>query len=103
MRRNPKLLRTIGAILSAAAIRMVLAVDAPATAPPPPAMGQIWASAQALHAVVVTAARRCENLQDAPVTVQVLNGRRLRPLHRWSIDDYVRMNSNLTSADTGPR
>lgn len=102
MKPNHKLSRTIAAILSASAIRMVLAADAPATAPPAPSMGQAEASAQALQAVVVTATRRRENVQDVPVTVQVLTGRMLQQLHLSSFEDYVRMIPNLTSADNGP-
>lgn len=102
MKPNHKLSRTIAAILSASAIRMVLAADAPATAPPVPSVGQAEASAQALQAVVVTATRRRENVQDVPVTVQVLTGRMLQQLHLSSFEDYVRMIPNLTSADNGP-
>ena len=81
MKPNHERSRTNAAILSASAIRRVLAADAPATAPPVPSLGQTAASAQALQAVVVIATRRRENVQDVPVTVQGLTGRQtpMRP------------------------
>lgn len=104
MKPNQKLSRTIAAILGASAMRMALAANAP-VAVPAPAAEQAQAGSQdadALQAVVVTATRRRENVQNVPITVQVLTGRMLQQMHLTTFQDYVKMMPNLTSANNGP-
>jgi iron complex outermembrane recepter protein len=63
-----------------------------------------WAMAQAqeqaptagLEEVVVTAQKRVENLQDVPISVQVLDNTRLEQLNVTNVDDYVKYTPSLT-------
>ena len=105
MKPNHKISRTIAAILGASAIRMALAAATSAVDPPAPPTSQAEASSpgdQALQPVTITATRRVENVQNVPITVQVLTGQMLEQLHVSSFQDYVKMVPNLTSANTGP-
>jgi iron complex outermembrane recepter protein len=54
---------------------------------PPSAAG---ASTGGLEEVVVTAQKRVENLQDVPISVQVLDTAKLEQLSIVNIDDYVK-------------
>ncbi len=71
----------------------------PAVAVPP----EIFANALAgeeLHEVIVTATRSPENLQDVPISVQVLTADILAN-HR-TLEDYVRYLPGVTAESTGP-
>ena len=54
------------------------------------------APAGQLQEVVVTAQKRAENLQDVPISVQVLDTRTLEQLRVDNIDDYVKYSPNLS-------
>jgi outer membrane receptor protein involved in Fe transport len=52
--------------------------------------------------VIVTAQRRVQNLQDVPVTIQVLSGATLKNLHVENFDDLLAQLPNVTAAGEGP-
>ncbi len=49
-----------------------------------------------LQEVVVTAQKRVENLQDVPISVQVLDTRKLEELNIVNIDDYVKYSPSVS-------
>ena len=49
-----------------------------------------------LQEVVVTAQKRVENLQDVPVSVQVLDNARLEQLNITDLDDYVKYSPSIS-------
>src|SRR2546429_6315008 len=55
-----------------------------------PATAGAGATAGGLEEVVVTAQKRVENLQDVPISVQVLDTAKLDQLNIATIDDYVK-------------
>src|SRR6202023_1061101 len=70
------------------------------------AISAILAGAPAVHAateaetntleeVVVTAQKRTENLQDVPISIEVLDNTRLEQLHVVSLDDYVKYSPSI--------
>jgi outer membrane receptor protein involved in Fe transport len=70
------------------------------------AISAILAGAPAVHAateaesnvleeVVVTAQKRTENLQDVPISIEVLDNTRLEQLHVVSLDDYVKYSPSV--------
>ena len=58
--------------------------------------------ADAGEVVTVTAQRRSQNLQDVPISVQVLTGRTLQQLNIENFDDLVRYLPNVTAGGFGP-
>src|SRR6266705_950139 len=82
-RKHRTILRTGIPVASAllAAMPAAYAQQAPATA---------GATAGGLEEVVVTAQKRVENLQDVPISVQVLDTAKLEQLNIVNIDDYVK-------------
>jgi outer membrane receptor protein involved in Fe transport len=60
------------------------------------------ASSAAGEAIVVTAQRRVQNLQDVPVTIQVLSGATLKKLNIENFDDLLAQLPNVTAAGEGP-
>jgi iron complex outermembrane recepter protein len=54
------------------------------------------------HEVIVTANRREENLQDVPITIQVLTGDKLAKLNATTFDDYVTNLPGVTAHGIGP-
>jgi outer membrane receptor protein involved in Fe transport len=52
--------------------------------------------------VIVTAQRRTQNLQDVPVSIQVLSGASLKKLNIENFDDLLAQLPNVTAAGTGP-
>jgi iron complex outermembrane receptor protein len=59
-------------------------------------------TADALEEVIVTADRREENLQDVPITIQVLTGAALARLNATTFDDFVNYVPGLTAQGVGP-
>jgi outer membrane receptor protein involved in Fe transport len=70
------------------------------------AVSAILAGAPAVHAategetnsleeVVVTAQKRTENLQDVPISIEVLDNAKLEQLHVVSLDDYVKYSPSI--------
>ena len=84
-RKHRTILRTGIPVASAllAAMPVAYAQQAPATA-------GAGATAGGLEEVVVTAQKRVENLQDVPISVQVLDTAKLDQLNIANIDDYVK-------------
>lgn len=62
-----------------------MAQDAPAT---PPAEGE--RAAATLDTITVTAQKRVENLQEVPISIQVLGTEQLKNLNVTDFDDYVK-------------
>src|ERR1044072_3712613 len=52
----------------------------------------------AIETVVVTAEKRAEDLQKVPVSIQVLNTRKLEDLHIQSFNDYAQYIPSLSFA-----
>jgi iron complex outermembrane recepter protein len=48
-----------------------------------------------LEEVVVTAQKRTENLQDVPISIEVLDNARLEQLHVVNLDDYVKYSPSI--------
>ncbi len=90
-------------LLSGVALSVVLAsaaqAQAPAdtTAPTSPPK-----KSDAIEAVTVTAQRRVQNLQDVPVTIQVLSGATLKKLNIENFDDLIGQLPNVTASGFGP-
>src|SRR2546421_12756285 len=84
-RKHRTILRTGIPVASAllAAMPAAYAQQEPATAAGPPTGG--------LEQVVVTAQKRVENLQDVPISVQVLDTAKLEQLIIVNIDYYVQI------------
>ena len=55
-----------------------------------------------IQPITVTAQRREENLQDVPITIQVLTAADLANLNAATFDDVVRYLPNVSSASNGP-
>ncbi|HWX34473.1 MAG TPA: TonB-dependent receptor [Steroidobacteraceae bacterium] len=55
-----------------------------------------------MQEVIVTANRREENLQDVPITVQVLTGETLAKLNATTFDDFVKYLPAVTAHGVGP-
>ena len=55
-----------------------------------------------LQEVLVTAQRRTENIQDVPISLQVLTADTLQQLNISTFDDYIKFLPNVTSASNGP-
>ena len=55
-----------------------------------------------LQEVIVTANRREENLQDVPMTIQVLTGATLARLNATTFDDFVSYLPGVTAHGVGP-
>jgi outer membrane receptor protein involved in Fe transport len=71
-------------------------------APPPANTTMKSASGDSLDEVVVTANRREENLQDVPITIQVLTNLQLSRLNITTFDDLVRYLPGVTAHGVGP-
>ncbi len=57
---------------------------------------------EAAETVIVTAQRRVQNLQDVPVSIQVLSGATLKKLNVENFDDLIGQLPNVTAAGFGP-
>jgi len=53
------------------------------------------AESNTLEEVVVTAQKRTENLQDVPISIEVLDNTRLEQLHVVNLDDYVKYSPSI--------
>ena len=74
-----------------------MAQDAPAT---PPAEGE--RAAATLDTVTVTAQKRVENLQEVPISIQVLGTEQLKNLNVTDFDDYVKYLPSVSYQSAGP-
>ena len=52
--------------------------------------------------MIVTANRREENLQNVPITIQVLTGETLAKLNATTFDDFVKYLPGVTAHGVGP-
>ena len=95
MNSNSKLSYAIAAILSSGAVGFVYAAPVPAPAPETDAPDSI-------QAIIVTAQRRSENIQNVPITMQALTAQTLSQLSVSTFDDYVRYLPNVTAPSNGP-
>jgi outer membrane receptor protein involved in Fe transport len=93
MHSNPTLSYAIAAILSSASTGVAHAAA--------PASGTD-ASSDEIQAIVVTAQRRVENMQDVPITIQALTADTLTQLSVSTFDDFVKYLPNVTAASNGP-
>ena len=59
-------------------------------------------SSDGLQEVIVTALRREENLQNVPVSIQVLSGDTLAKMHATTFDDFVKFLPGVTAHGVGP-
>jgi iron complex outermembrane recepter protein len=55
-----------------------------------------------LEAIIVTATRRSENLQDVPIAITALTGSMLSELNVQTLDDFVKYLPNVSTASVGP-
>jgi iron complex outermembrane recepter protein len=78
-------------------IRIVAAMVGPTTEPARKPLSE-----DALHEVIVTANRREENLQNVPMTIQVLTGEALERLNAPTFDDFVKYLPAVTAHGVGP-
>ena len=90
MKSNPRLSYAISAVLSAHATAAY--ADAPST----------MASSDAIAEIVVTAQRREENIQNVPITIQVLSAETITQLNVTTFDDFVKYLPNVSAASLGP-
>ena len=88
---NSKISYAIAAILGTAAMRVTQAA-------PPESPG----SSDSIEEIIVTAQRRTENLQDVPITIQVLTSDTLSKLNVSTFDDFVKYLPNVTQSGLGP-
>jgi outer membrane receptor protein involved in Fe transport len=58
--------------------------------------------ADSAEIVTVTAQRRTQNLQDVPISIQVLSGETLKRLNVENFDDLIKQLPNVTAAGFGP-
>jgi outer membrane receptor protein involved in Fe transport len=84
----------VAAILSAPTVVVFAAA--------PPDEAAATAPGGALTEVIVTAEKRTENVQDVPITMQVLSGETLEKLNVSTFDDFVKYLPNVTQSSWGP-
>jgi iron complex outermembrane receptor protein len=78
-------------------IRIVFAVVGPPREPAKKALSE-----EELQEVIVTANRREQNLQNVPMTIQVLTGDTLAKLNSTTFDDFVKYLPAVTAHGVGP-
>src|ERR1019366_7016614 len=66
------------------------------------AQDQPAASNGQLEEIVVTAQKRSENLQDVPVSIQALGGKKLEQLNATEFNDYVKFLPSVTYQSIAP-
>ena len=72
-----------------------LIINGTATAQTPPAQGEVSVEAETIEAIVVTARRRAENLQDTPVAITALSADALERQQIVSTTDLDKVAPNL--------
>jgi iron complex outermembrane recepter protein len=93
MNSNPKLSRTIAAILSASALGVGAAHAVPAADS---------SDSEGITEVTVTAQRRNESVQQVPITIQAITGDQLGQLNVSNFDEAVKYLPNVTFGQNGP-
>jgi iron complex outermembrane recepter protein len=69
---------------------------------PPRGGAPVTPAGEELQEVIVTANRREENLQNVPMTIQVLTGATLKKLNVTTFDDFVKYLPAVTAHGVGP-
>lgn len=69
---------------------------------PAAALAQTAAAEQGLSDIIITATKTTQNLQDVPISVQVLDTAALSNLQVQSFNDYVRFLPSVTYQTSGP-
>jgi iron complex outermembrane receptor protein len=103
--RTTRQQRTTGTLPSGSAIGLAVATALAAVATPRPAPAAAAASdtsAGGLQEVVVTARKREENLQDVPVSIDVLTHKDLQNLGIVQFDDYAQKIPSISYISIGP-
>jgi iron complex outermembrane receptor protein len=83
--------------LTPRSIRILVAVNGP-----PQETTTKTAAAEELREVIVTANRREENLENVPITIQVLTGETLAKLNATTFDDFIKYLPAVTAHGVGP-
>jgi len=60
------------------------------------------AGTDTLQAILVTAQRRTQSMQDVPISMQAFTGQALKQLNVATFDDYIKYLPNVSSANNGP-
>jgi iron complex outermembrane receptor protein len=60
------------------------------------------AGTDTLQAILVTAQRRTQSMQDVPISMQAFTGQALKQLNVTTFDDYIKYLPNVSSANNGP-
>ena len=94
--KSTKIAYAVAAILNASAVSAYAASAAAAESE-----GALGASNE-LGEVVVTAQRREQNIQDVPITIEVLTSESLSQLNVQTFDDFVKYLPNVSQATNGP-
>jgi iron complex outermembrane recepter protein len=91
MNVNPRLSCAIAAILGGAGVGSLQAASPTDTG-----------DSDTIQEITVTAQRRTENLQDVPISMQVMTAETLTELNVATFDDYIKYLPNVTTASNGP-
>lgn len=94
MKANTKISCAVAAILNASLLGVAHAAD------PPPDAATI--SPDQLAQVIVTAQRVAQNLQNVPITMQVLTAKTLSNLNTTTFEDFLQFLPNVSIAPSGP-
>jgi iron complex outermembrane receptor protein len=95
-RSRRRKLGRIQALKRSTIIRAGIPVASSLLAYVPGALAQEATQTGALEEVIVTAQKRTENLQDVPISVQVLDTKKLEQLNIVSLDDYVKYSPSVS-------
>ncbi|MEA3149418.1 MAG: hypothetical protein QOD56_357, partial [Gammaproteobacteria bacterium] len=88
--------------LIACAVSAVLAAQGSPSAFAQTAPAQASRASDEISEITVTAQRREEDIQNVPVTIQVLTGETIAQLNVSTLDDFLRYLPNVTAAGAGP-
>jgi iron complex outermembrane receptor protein len=99
LKPNQRLNRAIAAILSAHSVAALAQTSTETAALSP---SDATSGTSGLGEIVVTAQRRAENLQDVPITIQVLTGETLAQLNVQTFDQMLKSIPNVTQFTSGP-
>lgn len=86
----------------AAAIHFAVASAAYAQGAPPEEPDQPANDPSTLDVITVTSQKRTENLQDVPISIQVLGSEKLRELNITDFEDYVKFTPAVSYQTFGP-
>jgi outer membrane receptor protein involved in Fe transport len=86
------------------ALAVAAALSSSAIVHPLPALAADASSASetTLEAVIVTARKRTENLQDVPISIDVFSAKELKNLNITQFEDYATMTPSISFVSAGP-